>query len=291
MSLLVAGDSFAEFCGYQNHFTSAYGIEPHQGGNYELMFKHWCELLADDLNIPVESHGIGGAGVSSSCFVAMQQLLKKQYTGVIFFVSHHLRTISNEVVSVDDWKNHLSQYAVVNSDKSLASVYGTEYYRYFSMKHHRDEDPELVDLDVHPVVRHTNLQDLAEDNINDFWEGEQELIYDVSDKQLNYMLTKGTYSYIHDGITSVLALKAFCDAKNIPIVFASCFVSGICEAINDMGVDLKHFEFYQAEAEHDFTVRSDYPSHYDAREHELIYSAFKRQYPDYLEMFQNSQQT
>lgn len=284
MTLLVGGDSFAEFSGYRNHMVNAYGYDAHIGGSHDVEFKHWCELLADDLGVPVETHGIGGAGISSSSFVIMQQLLKKKYTGVIFFVSHHMRSITNRVTSPEDWKQHIAQYVVTENESSLSSVYNTDYYKYHSTYYFREQDENrIVNSDTHPTVYHSNLQDVIDPNA-------MRLNNQLTNDELTFLMQKAGYSYIHDGVTSVLALKAFCDAKNIPIVFASCFAAGICDAIVEMGIDLKHFTFYDVEAKHKFAARNDYPSHYDAKEHAIIYEYFKAEYPTYKQMFQNSEQ-
>lgn len=285
MTLLVCGDSFSEFSGYRNHMVNAYNYPAHMGGSHDIEFKHWCELLADELGIPAVSHGIGGAGISSSCFVAMQQLINSDdYTGVVFFVSHHLRSITNKVVSHQDWHNHIAKYAIIENESPLASVYNTDYYKYYSVYYFREEDENQQPiLTTHPAVHHSNLQDVLDPNA-------MRLNIHLTEEELNFLMQKAGYSYIHDGITSVLALKAFCDSKKIPIVFASCFAAGVCDAINDIGVDFKHFKFYEVETKHNFAVRNDFPSHYNAEEHQLIYEHFKAEYPDYLKMFQKSQQ-
>ena len=278
--LLICGDSFGELAGYKNHFTTSKYAKPIRGGNWHLEFKHWCELLADDVGMKVAPHAIGGAGVSSSSFVAFQQLLTDEYSALIYFVSHQGRTLANRSQSIEEWQQYVEPY-ILPKQGYLDQVYNAKqfpFYKYFKNQYHRNEPDNTV---THPQVMHFSAEELSIDNDNVGNIGPLE----INPGDLQYLLRKPGYSYSHDSITAVLALKSLCEAKGIPLILASCFSDGVCHAINNMGINLKHFEFYRLEHDHNFSARHDYPSHYSKEEHELIYNEFKKQYPEYKKMF------
>ena len=279
--VLIAGDSFGELAGYKNHFTSAGYAEPQQGYNYDAEFTHWCELLANDLGYEAVSHAVGGAGVSSSSYIATQQLLTNQYNVCVFFVSHHERTLTNRTLSVEEWYKQILPN-IAFEEGSLDQIYNAEehqlykYYKYHYMR---------PDSDVHPpAVTHLNTQDVAEPTNTAVLLKNSE----VTNNDLTYLRYKPAYSFIHDSITGVLGLKALCDAKGIPIVFASCFNGGVMEAINKMGIHIQHFPFYEVESQQGFDVRHDYPSHYNQQEHDFIYEAFKNSYPEFIKLYKQN---
>ena len=275
--LLVCGDSFAELSGYRNHYTTSKFAEPNLGGSWHVEFKHWCELLADDVGMTVVPHGIGGAGVSSSSYVAFQQLLSNQYHGVVFFVSHHARTMINRSQSIEEWQQHVEPRVCINHGP-LNKIYDPEQfhspYKYFKTHYHRSVKDNNINI---PQVTHYTAEDIASDN-----DGSVE---HLTDSVVDYLTYKPAYSYIHDSVTAVLALKALCDAKGIPLILASCFSDGVCDAIHNMGINIKHFPFYKCETYYKFQARYDFPSHYNGEEHEIIYNDFKGRYPEYISMF------
>jgi hypothetical protein len=278
--LLVCGDSFGEFAGYRNHFTNSKFAKPILGGSWHLDFKHWCQLLADDVGLTAVSHAIGGAGPSSSSFVAFQQLLSTQYSGVVFFVSHQGRTLSNRALSIPEWQQHIQKH-VLYDEGTPDQIYNPEQYPlYRPYKYHYHRSTRDTDINI-PQIVHLNAEEMREDHDNIGNINPREL----TEADTHYMLEKPGYSYTHDSVTAILALKALCDSQGIPLILASCFSGGICVAINNMNIDLKHFEFYELEHKHNFEARHDYPSHYSGEEHQIIYNEFKKQYPEYKDMF------
>ena len=279
--VLVAGDSFGEFAGYQNHFSSAGYAEPQQGYNYDAEFTHWCEQLAEDLNCEAVSHAIGGSGVSSNSYVAMQQLLTNQYNVCVFFVSHHERTIASRTLSTEQWATNVLPN-IAFEEGSLDQIYNPEehdLYRYYKYQYHAEGDQLNK-----PVITHINTQDVADaENTAKLLD-----IKEVTTNDLTYLQCKPAYSFVHDSVTGVLGLKALCEAKGIPIVFASCFSGGVMEAINNMGIRVQHFPFYDVEAEHGFDVRHDFPSHYNQQEHDHIYKKFKNSYPEFIKLYKQN---
>lgn len=281
MKLLLAGDSFAELELHNGHSQAAGYIpvfKPSLKGRKWI--KHWVELLAEDIDHEVVSHGIAGAGISSSSFVALQQLLTGEYDAMVFCVSHHARTISN--LSLDqgnkwaNWKRLAYNDIVFRDDKGI-NVYkdNTLYDRYVHM----------IDKDGGPYVQHTNAEEVLQ-----LLEGEltpKQFASNAGDDEtcIHYLQNKAGYSYLHDSLTAIVTLDTYCKAHNIPAVFASGFPSGVSDTIQDMGFDYKHFPFYETEETHDFVARGDYPSHYSSEEHRLIYNDFKKLYPEYQTMF------
>lgn len=274
--LLIAGDSFGELSGYRNHITSANYAEPQKGYNYDKQFKHWCELLAEDLGYTAESHAIGGAGVSSSAFVAMQQLLTNKYSVCVFFVSHHERTMSNRAQSHREWLQEIKPN-IQFEDGTPEQLYDAERHQlYKTYKHHyHREGLDLLEI-REPQVAHLNIRDIEDSDA------------EATEADLNYLTHKPAYSYTHDAVTSVLGLKALCDAKGIPVVFASCFSGSIMDAINNMGINIQHFKFFELEAKHNFDVRHDFPSHYNEAEHNIIYTEFKNSYPEFIKLYKQN---
>lgn len=259
--LLVAGDSFGEFSGYRNHVTTTGYAEPAQGYNYQAKFTHWCEKLATTLNLEPHTHALGGAGISASSFIALQQLQTKQYDMLIFFVSHHARSMVNRVHNRAKWKQHIAP-TVISDQRELHKLYDTENKVFENFQTHYDPNSDI------PETRNVNAEDvyIAPESLNKH--------------EMSYITNKPGYSFIHDSIGNVLAVKQYCEYNGIPVVFASCFSGGVCDAINNLGIPLKHFKFWECEYKHNFNVRDDYPSHYNHTEHELIYKEFITQYPE-----------
>jgi hypothetical protein len=281
VKLLLAGDSFAELELYSGHSQAAgYTplLRPQPKGRKWV--KHWVELLAQDIDHEVVSHGIAGAGISSSSFVALQQLLTGEYDAMVFCVSHHARTISNKDLDEGDkWANWkaLAYNDVVFREGKGIDVYkdNTMYGKYVHM----------IDEGGGPYVQHINAEEVLQ-----LLEGaidQEEFARVTGDDEtcIHYLQNKVGYSYIHDSLTAIVTLDTYCKAHNIPVVFASGFPSGVSDTIQDMGFDYKHFPFYETEDTHGFVARGDYPSHYSSEEHKLIYEDFKKLYPEYKTMF------
>ena len=131
-----------------------------------------------------------------------------------------------------------------------------------------------------PVITHLNTQDVNNERNTEMLLNALQ----ITPNDLTYLRSKPAYSFIHDSITGVLGLKALCDAKGITTVFASCFSGGVMEAINNMGIHIKHFPFYEVEQQ-GFSVRHDFPSHYNQQEHDLIYKKFKESYPEFFKLY------
>ena len=262
--LLVAGDSFGEFSGYHNHITTSGYAPPILGANHEAEFTHWCELLAQDLDYTPINHSLGGAGVSVTSFLTMQQLQTNQYDMVVFFVSHHARSIVNRANRVAQWKQQISPLIMNDIDNN--PLYDAEQHKLFEhgQTHFKPDSGNIE-------VRNVNAQDIF--NLK-----EEPNCLDTH--EISYLTYKTAYSYVHDSITGVLALKQYCESHNIPIVFASCFAGGVCEAINNLGIPLKHFAFWNCEHRHGFDVLDNYPSHYRHDQHQLIYNYFVECYPE-----------
>jgi len=280
VKLLLAGDSFAELQSYIGHSQSAYNLPiPVGQPNAEVSVKHWVELLADDIDHEVVGHGIAGAGISSSSFVALQQLLTGNYDAMVFCISHHARTISNQNLDLtgDKWENwkQIAYDSVVFRNGEGINVY---------------KDEQLYGQGVHaigngPHIRHQNAEEILK-----VIEGEYTLAQfaeytgdEIS--QIHYLQNKPGYSYLHDSLTAIVTLDTYCKAHNIPVVFASGFPNGVSETIQAMGIQHEDFPFADCEDRHNFCARGSYPSHYSTPEHAHIYADFKKLYPEYKTMF------
>jgi len=281
MKLLLAGDSFAQLEAYSGHYQTAYNIPiPEDQPNEELSVKHWVELLADDIDHEVVGHGIAGAGISSSSFVALQQLLTGEYDAMVFCVSHHARTISNKDLDKGNkWNNWK---ALAYDDVVFRTGKGIDVYRDNKLY---GNDVRMLDEGGGPYIRHQNAEEILK-VLDGEYTLQQFAEYTGSDlSQIHYLQNKPGYSYLHDSLTAVVTLDAYCKAHSIPAVFASGFPSGVSDTIMDMGFDYTHFPFYDSEETHGFSARGDCPSHYNTQEHAFIYEDFKKLYPEYKTMF------
>ena len=278
MKILLGGDSFAELEKYSNHYTSSnYNISDPKGkDNYDVSVTHWVEMLAQEVGGEVVTHGIPGAGVSSSGFVALQQLITGNYDAFVFCISHHCRTISNKYVrgKFDRWK--------AGTLDDIEFHRGIDVYKNNRMYSRKFPDTHLAG---EQGIFHLNAEEYlavhrGEALYRDFGRNTS-----AEPNEQHYLDNKVGYSYIHDAVTTVVTLDAYCKAHNIPVVFASAFPNSVSETILAMGIPYKHFPFYEAEGPGGFTVRHEYPSHYSTQEHKQIYAAFKYFYPEYKTMF------
>tara|TARA_R110000796_G_scaffold157134_2_gene273853 strand:- start:383 stop:1246 length:864 start_codon:yes stop_codon:yes gene_type:complete len=282
MKLLLAGDSFSELSGYVGHKQTVYNISPPPKAGLETKIKHWVELLADDIGAEVVPHGLGGGGISQTSFIAMQQLINHNYDGLIFFTSHHSRIVSNTITDLQEWSED------VFSD--ILWDYGTDHTKqttgveiYKNNKMFANPNRTMYNLKITDVIDRSSFPpgkawrpqiiSLMRRNIV------------VAPKHLNYMLGKPGYSYMHDSVTALVTLKSYCDAHNIPVVFASGFENGPNETVQGLGIDFKHFPLKVVEHKYNLISKANVPSHYNSKDHEIIYTEFKKLYPEYKTMF------
>jgi len=277
MKLLLAGDSFAELAGYVGHIQTEYNqpVDYSRPGD-SIHIKHWVELLADDINAEIVPHGLGGAGISLTSFIAMQQLIKTTYDGLIFFVSHHGRAVVNNVSNIREWGSFaLHDVAWDQPFESSGPGSGVEVYRNNAM--YTDQGK----------VRNISSEDFVVSVLDDQHgvQHQHAVQQQMAPLSFNYLLGKPGYSYIHDSVTAVITLKSYCAAHNIPVVFVSAFPNGACEAVQDLGIDLKHFSLDAAERKYNFTAQDNVPTHYFNDDHKCLYTEFKQLYPEYKTMF------
>lgn len=288
MAILLAGDSFAELGGYRNHYTtSGYLEQDTSKPNETVDVKHWVELLGEELGYDIVTHGIPGAGVSASSFVALQQLHTNNYDGMVFCVSHHARTLMHKHIdgNWDKWKKLAFDDIVFHQG---VDVYNNNKVFSKTFPFHEFEPGEVG------VTNEANAEDLLDVISVSNWrpgadaESTPPVTYDerrLGPDGMTYLTQKVGFTYIHDAVTSVVTLDAYCKSHNIPVVFASGFPGGTSETVQALGIDYKHFPFHKAEELHDFVARGSYPSHYSTQEHQHIYNLFKKYYPEYKHMF------
>jgi len=244
--MLLAGDSFGQSPKGHEHHTF-YALKKI---DYPEDFDHWCELWAKDLDMQVVNHSVSGRCISSTSFIAMQQLMMNNYDVCVYHVSHHGRTVHNKPKDLDEWKEKLFPL--------LGHVDG------------RETLDKIYDNDNYPLFNHELLPDVHTSNTcagpNP---GEIAINGDAT-----YITTKAPFSYIHDAVGSVLALKALCEAKGVRLQLVKNFGHDTCDAIRNLGIDIDFFDANKSEVKHDFTARDGMYSHYNKAEHELIYSDF-----------------
>lgn len=271
MKILLAGDSFAELSGYRNHFTSSgyTDLRTDEGASAgaSATVTHWVELLAEEYSAEVVTHGIPGAGVSSSAFVAMQQLLTKEYDAMVFIISHHARSILHPylVAQTDLWETHVKP--MIEFENGIDVYTNNTMYKNDIRNYEKFHATDPVE------IYHANAQDIIDGS-------------EPRPVHLQYLRSKAGYSYIHDAVTSVIALKQLAETLGVDIVFASAFSQGVDETIKDMGIPFKSFKFWEVEVAHEFAC-SDMATHYTSNQHAKIYKTFKRLYPEYRTMFKS----
>ena len=263
MKLLLAGDSFSELSGYVGHKQTVYNISPPPKAGLETKIKHWVELLADDIGAEVVPHGLAGGGISQTSFIAMQQLINHNYDGLIFFTSHHSRTVSNVITNIQAWREDVFPDIMWDS--------GVEVYRNNKMFTNNN----LQNLKILEMIERASLPS----------EHALSLSYIIDNLPRMYVLGKPGYSYMHDSVTALVTLKSYCDAHNIPVVFASGFENGSNETVQGLGIDFKHFPLKVVEHKYNLISKGNVPSHYNSKDHEIIYTEFKKLYPEYKTMF------
>ena len=254
--LLVTGDSFGQFPRGQEHRTF-YGIRPLENPSDH---DHWCELWAKDAGMEPVNHAVGGANISSTSFIAMQELLANDYDTCVFHVSHHSRTLNYQPSSYAEWKEKL--FPMMDYNPGLDWIYDPELYSLHS--------PEFTDRRSGETHR---LPRLIQSQINSFAKN-PDFDDTTNNNDITYWTHKAPYSYIHDSVTAVLALRAFCESKGVDLILVNNFGVDTCMAINALGIDMDYFNVTELERKYGFGARGGMNSHYNQAEHELIYSEF-----------------
>lgn len=280
MKLLVAGDSFAEFSGFRNHFSiidpSSYNRSEKK---YPEKFDHWCELLANLHEGTAISHGLGAHDVSSTSFIALQQILKGDYTHVIFFVSDFFREMTNaNIYHESDWLYRAVEVANYNP---LSKFY-TEHELYSAPKITNTKSEELRAFLIYKngykeyTPHQSGIRAAQQYTDLKHWHNKPEIT--------NYIFQFPVFRYIHDRIGNICLLKDACKEKNIPILFVDAFcqdIASLSEFISNIDV----FNLCDVERtlgiEYEGSSRIDYPTHFYKDEHPEILKIFLEKFPDW----------
>lgn len=199
MNLLFGGDSFAQFPShwYQNRNDSKLAEYPSStkgnGLTIDYSFKHWGEIIS---NGNATSVGIGGADISATSAVTVQQLLTGKYTHCVFSVTDWYR----DTVSVGP-RNPADMF-------ELSSKYVSEFY-----------------CNEQIICRHMpESQDCRHRTIgNWWWSATDEIKGDNRHNIDTYLSIVADYKYIHDRLSNLALIVTVCKQKNIPLVLSLPF--------------------------------------------------------------------
>ena len=237
--LLVGGDSFADFP------KTLWHVDTGQSGpcpGWDGKNLHWCELLANEMNLASKSVGIAGGDSATTSYETIRQLyINKNITHCIFFITSPWRTVIrvNRSANEREYKKRIIRY-----DNRL-NLNLTEYY----------QDP-LLDL-VDWLSPYESRKVIDTDHL---WHRLDRMPeYEFVQKQLNGLTT-----------ISTMAKK-----RGIKMLFSTGFPSKaiglwvqeeLGETLFTPGVLMS---------------QSELRSHYNAEEHKSIFKKFKSEVDNY----------
>ena len=242
--LLVGGDSFADFPKTLWHVSTCQSGPCPKWDGENL---HWCELLANEMNLASKSVGVAGGDSATTSYETIRQLyINKNITHCIFFITSPWRTVIRAKSSKNEreYKKRMIHY-----DNRL-NLNLTEYY----------QDPllDLVKMPGSHYVTITNTRGYIDQD--HLWHRLDRMPeYEFVQKQLNGLTT-----------ISTMAKK-----RGIKMLFATGFFAGAIGlwVREELGETL-------------FTPsvpmsQSELRSHYNAEEHKSIFKKFKSEVDNY----------
>lgn len=271
MNLLVAGDSFSQFPNqwYGSERPIGEVVEypsSTRGDGFTITydFDHWAQLYAKEHNCNATSVGLGAGDISSTTSIALRYLLSNNFTHCIFFITHFGREYVQvrENSPLDNCLNADS----IDVENFYVGNGNTQFYE--SMKYvHRHP----TDKSVHQLIGPNWYHDT------------DEMKGKYKDRVDTYLDLVSFNAYVHNRLSNLSLLATVCKKHNIKLIFACPF--------DGMGSlpwikDYIHNEMfvYSDVVPQDILNREVYKwctSHYTGSQHNLIYSKFRRFYPDW----------
>jgi hypothetical protein len=241
-TLLVAGDSFAEFP--QRVYNPV-----HPGLTPDKIYPglHWCELWAKSANMHSKTSGMGGSDIHTNTHHAMHAIVKDpSITHCVYFVSVPFRTallVKDASVARRKQKPYLRKFA--GWDDEWANSHTQAYFErvpddvLFHGSHYATLDQS--DDAVYPPIDPTHVWERMDLTAREQW------------------LTKA--------LASISALGYLCESRGIKLLFTSGFHTGdLWKDWVENTMNLPTWVFSHTMS--DMRVRS----HYTQQEHEAIYN-------------------
>lgn len=267
MKLLVGGDSFAQFPdhSFQCIETRPYIDYPEsnlgKGFRQNLLFKHWCQHLDED----AVSVGIGGADISTTSFVTLQELMSGNYTHCIFFVTNFYRDIVeiNKADPMDSprFADH-TEFDTLYKDK--------DYIKHMHWTSENEDDADDMSEKVYRKIR------------TSVWFDTDEIIGKHKQGFQTYLKYYADFKYIHNRLSNLMFLKKYCDDNGINLCFVYPFYPDPSSRNTMKYISGEHFHYPIKQT----TITSEFfkwaVTHHTEDEHLLIAHRFKRRYSYWL---------
>lgn len=221
--LLVGGDSFAQFPReWYKCIDEDTVLNPVPEFSQSLLFKHWCQILADQGNMESKSVGIGAGDISTTTAVTMQELEKHPVTHCIFFIT----TFPRSVIQRHPNRN----FAKYDAGEVL---YNANYNNFYT-----DRDLFVNDL----TRRHEDTpgQRLLGEN---WWLDTPEIQGPYREQISNHLDCKEPISTLHDKWSNLTALAYSCEKKNIKLYYVTPFSDSISAKSFLFENNLNHFDY------------------------------------------------
>jgi|SaaInlV_125m_DNA_1040241.scaffolds.fasta_scaffold22177_5 hypothetical protein len=243
--LLVGGDSFSEFP--KGHWHVNAGFET-PCPDWDGKSLHWCELLANEMNLASKSVGIGAGDSATTSYETIRQLyINKNITHCIFFITNPWRTVIREKSSKNEreYKKRMIHY-----DNRL-KLNLTQYY----------QNP-LLDLINMPGSHYTTIDKNSEMLID------EEHLWCRLDRMPEY-------EFVQKQLNGLTTISTMAKKRGIKMLFATGFSAPLAGL------------WVQEELEETLFVpnlamsQSELRSHYNAQEHKSIFEKFKFEVDNY----------
>ena len=269
MKLLVGGDSFAEFPKQSYNYVEKREFidwpSSGKGSGFRqyLNYKHWCQQLDNN----AVSVGIGGADISITTFVTIQQLMTNEYSHCIFFVTEFYR----DIIEINKKQSINSAHFAQNTD--FDTLYkNTEYIKNIKWSSQADDLADATDEKVYKKIR------------SSIWYDTDEIIGKHKPGVMQYLRYHADFKYIHDRLSNLMFLKKCCDDHNINLCLVLPFwplpsAQGVIDYIpGDSTTVHFHYKFKDESSEFFKWARS----HHSEEEHKDIAHRFRREYKYWL---------
>lgn len=255
--LLVGGDSFGEFPRYEYLYMEAndefryrtQGSDPSINYTYSTDYPHWCELLATRMGTTAESYALPGRDISSTTFSVTKQLLTKEYSHMVFFVTSFLRE-----------SIQLPEGALIDKLEKLNELSDTSLADYFNCRQLHSDDSYLIDM-----------------NNTDGHHFEQ-----------TYKHLTTHFGVVHDRLSNLIALYSLAKSLGVKPMFVIQWPNkGFIELLEDVIGDPCYFKTgLPDECNSDnFKYYNAIRSHLYEKDHENILNEFLQQNPTFVDKY------
>lgn len=244
-TLLVAGDSFAEFPGGSYIPWDKVGRDYSKKGPSV----HWCELWADSLNMNSISSGIGGSSIALSAHCTIHEIIQNTtITHCIFFVSQPFRTtirLRDRTLDLDNTKSkkqYIKRFANWSNQWNTNSV--EEYFW---------QSPNAP-------IHHGNNFITIEEPLDPIHICER---IDATTRE----------QFLTSALSSLSSLGYICQSRGIKLIFTSGFPTD--QLWHDWVKNIMKLSIYDYYDSKVLMSDSSVRSHYTAHEHLQLYNYLK----------------